>query len=156
MEILLQLLPITATLCAVIWGIYVFNKQQKFKRLENLNHIFQRFADKDDFIDIFTLCDIAYISTTNYHQDALDKLSAVTEKNKLRYLALLEEVALFAASFEVDKQHAIHLFQWHFYYVFNEPKISEAFWSNLGGRDEINKPYWGYQKKIANQCLPKI
>jgi len=159
MNTLIATIPIITAIAAAIWGIYVFNKQQKFKRLQNLSLILQRFGDKKEFLELFNLCDQSInIDRQNkqitYNQDYLDKLANENSGNKLQFLVLLEEVALYAKSFEVDKDYAAHLFQWHFYYVYNNPKTSEAFWRNLGGLVETKEQYWSYQKAFSSYCNP--
>ena len=154
MRSVLSVIPALTAVVAAIWGIYSFNKQQKFKRLENLSLIFQRFADKDDFIDLFTMCDEAFLGNGRYEETHLSALKKAPAKLKLKYLALLEEVALYASYSEVDKKYAVHLFQWHFYYIFNDATLADAFWFNLGGGDEKTKSYWEYQKQFARYCKP--
>lgn len=160
MNTLITTIPIISAVAAAIWGIYVFNKQQKFKRLQNLSLILQRFGDKKEFINLFNLCDQSIDNIDKqtrqitYNADYLNILMKENAENKLQFLVLLEEVALYAKSFEVDRDYAVHLFQWHFYFVYNNPEISRAFWENLGGVDEINKAYWEYQRSFSSFCNP--
>jgi hypothetical protein len=138
-----------SAIIAAFWGIYVYNKQQRFKRLQNLSQLFQRFADKNDFLEIFSLCDESYIDRNSHNEVSLELLKNTSVKTKLQYLALLEEVALYASYSEVDRKYAVHLFQWHFYYIYKDLRISESFWHNLGGIKEKDKPYWQYQKHFS-------
>ena len=139
--------------------IFVFNKQQKFKRLQNLSQLLQRFGNSTEFVDIFNSFDqsinIDHDTTElTYDQNFIEKIKELDYRSKMQFLVLLEEVALYAWSFEVDRDYAVHLFQWHFYFVYNNPKISTAFWENLGGIEETNKSYWAYQKSFAKYCKP--
>jgi len=152
MNSLITTIPIISAVAAGIWGLYIFNRQQRFKRLQNLSQIFQRFADKNDFMELFTLCDQVFIDKSN--QSNLDELSKFSAVNKMRYLALLEEVALFSRYSEVDKEYAVYLFQWHFYYIYNDSTVSESFWKNIGEVVEKDKPYWKYQKDFSVSCNP--
>ena len=159
MNDLLTVILISSAVATALWGIYVFNKQQKFKRLQNLSLILQRFGDKKEFLDLFNLFDqsLTIEKKSNkiiYNNDYLKKLTNVPSENKLQYLVLLEEVALYAWSFEIDRKYAVHLFQWHFYFVYNNAETSKAFWNNLGGIEEINEAYWEYQKKFSSYCHP--
>jgi len=158
-SILIRNVSILIVIAAAIWGIYVFNKQQKFKRLQNLSAILQRFGDKREFVELFNLFDQSLdVDKKNkqitYNSDYLDRLANASSENKLQFLVLLEEIALYAKSFEVDRDYAVHLFQWHFYFVYNNPKTANAFWENLDGIDEINQPYWEYQKSFSIFCKP--
>jgi hypothetical protein len=159
MDTLITNIPIITAVLAAIWGIYVFNKQQKFKRLQNLSLILQRFGDKQEFLTLFNLFDQALNidrqrNQITYNENYLNQIVNENSERKLQFLVLLEEVALYATSFEVDRDYAVHLFQWHFYFVYNNPRTAEAFWSNLGGIEEINAPYWEYQKKFSAFCKP--
>jgi hypothetical protein len=152
-------IPILSASAAAIWGIYVFSKQQRFKRLQNLSQILQRFADNKEFLQLFNLFDQSLninreSRQITYNEEYLTILANHSSENKLQFLVLLEEVALYAKSFEVDRDYAIHLFQWHFYYVYNNPNTSNAFWENLGGQIEIHEPYWEYQKSFSLHCNP--
>ncbi len=125
-------------------GLYQYNRQQKFKRLQNLSFIWQKFINNDDLMELFTLLD-------SDNNETINNFPAIT---KLKFLALLEEAALYAEEFEVDKDQAIYLFQWHFYYLFNDIETKASFWNNLGGSDETEKPYWSKSKKFSKSCNP--
>lgn len=151
MENVLTIIPAISAVAAAAWGIYVFNKQQRFKRLLNLSQIFQRFADaRNGFFDVFSFCDQAYEPGVGFDQIILDDLMGIPVKRKLQYLALPEEAALYASYSEVDRKYAIHLFQWHFCYVYANAALATAFWFGLGGVSEKEKPYWEYQKHISS------
>ena len=130
---------------SLLFGLYQYSKQQKFKRLQNLSSVWQKFINNDDLLELFTLLDA----------DNIEALPNFSAKIKLKFLALLEEAALYTEEFEVDKEHAIYLFQWHFYYVFNKEKTKEAFWHNLGGKQEAEKSYWSKSKNLARDCNPQ-
>jgi hypothetical protein len=128
------------------WAVYIYYKQQKFKRLQNLNSILIRFGESAEFIELFDL----------FESENVEKLSEFSSKIKMKFLVLLEEVALYSKYSEVDKKYAIHVFQWHFYYVYNDPKLSTSFWFNIGSKSESEKPYWKYQKEFAANCNPEF
>jgi hypothetical protein len=62
-------------------------------------------------------------------------LKSYDRKVKLKYLALIEEAALYASAFEVDSDFAKYLFQWHFYFPYQSLKTSGAF----GQTSEVQK-----------------
>ncbi|MBC7554811.1 MAG: hypothetical protein H7257_12625 [Taibaiella sp.] len=153
MDSIINIIPGMSAVAAAFWGIYVYSKQQRFKRLQNLSQIFQRFADnKNDFLEIFALCDSSF---PDYGNEEIQHLAELPAKSKLQYLALLEDVALYADYSKVDRNYAIHLFQWQFYYIYNDAVIARAFWSNLGGVEECVQSYWSYQKKFSGYCNPE-
>jgi|ERR1700757_1422623 len=128
-------------------GLYQYNKQQKFKRLQNLSFIWRKFIDSEDLLNLF---DLMNSNQTN----EIGKKDYT--KVKLKFLALLEEVALYTSEFEVDKDHAIYLFQWHFYFVFNEKEeFRKSFWENIDElKDVDNGSYWKKSKEFASNCKP--
>ena len=98
-------------------------------------------------MDLFVICD----KIESGDDTQINRLLSYPENEKMKFLGLLEEVALYAEMSEVDKEYAVYLFQWHFTFVFKSGKISKAFWSNLGG-EEINKPYWKKSKDFSKYC----
>ena len=148
METLKQLVVIIGGFAGIIGlfvGLYQYNRQQKFKRLQNLSSVWQKFITNDDLLELYTMLDSGdYTSLSNF-----------STRTKLKFLALLEEVSLYVEEFEVDKAQAVYLFQWHFYSVFNDEQTKESFWNNMGGIEEAEKDYWKKSKIFAQSCYPE-
>ncbi|MHB8259588.1 MAG: hypothetical protein ACYDCN_05450 [Bacteroidia bacterium] len=151
----IELIKVVSLILGGSFALWQYSKQQRFKRLQNLSSILQKFFDNDDLLTLFSL-----FNAGNYAD-----VQRTPPKIKYKFLALLEEVALYTEKFEVDKQHAIYLFQWHFRFVFTEEKTRKAFWYNLVSNanlteDEINTKAtaemnaagWLKQKKLAQEC----
>ena len=150
MEIFLKILPLLNTLLIIVgsgWAIYVYFQQQKFRRMQNLSAIWSKFINTEKFMKIFVMCDES-------SETSLAELANSSSQDKLAYLGLVEEVALYVEQFEVDINYAIYLFQWHFYYAFNDEKTRAAFWKNIGGLEEMNKSYWSKSRSFATKCNP--
>ena len=154
----IALISATCTALSAILAVIVYIRQQKINRLQNLISVFQRFSNNDDFISIFSVCDSCYVklNTPANEQELsslLNQLIAIAPEKKYKYLALLEEIAIFAKNSAVISKNAIHLFKFHFYYVYGDGKISAAFWQNIGsGPNEKNKEGWNYQNDFAQKC----
>jgi len=147
-----SILTILVSIVAIITfrrGIRIYNKQRNFDRLQNLSKLFQRFTEDDDFMAVFTKCDEAY---PGYEVEKIKDIEEIPVQTKLKYTALLEDVALHAKHNEVDRQYAVHLFQWHFYYLYNNTAIANAFWGSLGGLPDGKS--WGMQMDFAKSCNP--
>lgn len=145
------------TAISIIWGVIVYIRQQKINNLQNLVSVFQRFSNNDNFIHIFRLCDDIYVYDKNSNQQAaafiIQQLEEVSPENKLKYLALLEEVAVFAKNAKVLRDDALHLFKFQFHYLYNVPIVADAFWKNIGGgQNERTKDGWSYQRTFAEEC----
>ena len=133
-----------------IFALYQYQKQQKFKRLQNLSTLWKSFLGDEKILDLFNLLNLA-----EHHDPAvIEAIKTYDPKMKYRYLAIIEEVTLYADTFEVDKPQAKYLFQWHFYFAYQSPDSVEAFWENLGGEEERNATYWSKSRNLAKQFLP--
>lgn len=86
-------------------------------------------------------------------EDKMKELEHYSEEDKFSFLALLDEVAHYAYEGEIADSSAIYKFQWHFHYVFINEKTKEAFWKNIGGKEEFNDiSSWEKSVKFAKQC----
>lgn len=152
MLLLGQIIPaFSALIAAVVFGFAVFqySEQQRFRRLQNLAAIWQRFYENVEFVDLFRLC-----NDIELDQGTDATLANYSSAVKLRFLALLEEVALFAEYFEVDRKPTSELFRWHFYYVYGSVKTQSQFWQNIGGVEEAQSESWKSQRKFADFSRP--
>lgn len=147
--VILQYLPSIAILVAAFWALYLFRNQQRFKRLQNLSSLWKDFTNDDKNMHLFNLMN--EIESDNLVEEDLSAINTVV---KLKYLALIEQVALYVEHFEIDKEYAKYLFQWHFYFVYQSNKTSNLFWKNLGGLEEMNASYWGKSRELAKFFLP--
>jgi hypothetical protein len=133
-----------------IFALYQYQKQQKFKRLQNLSTLWKSFLADEKILDLFNLLNLA----ENNESTVIEAIKDYDPKIKYRYLAIIEEVTLYAETFEVDKPQAKYLFQWHFYFAYQSPDSVEPFWNNLGGEEERNASYWAKSRNLAKQFLP--
>ncbi|MBS1647233.1 MAG: hypothetical protein JST67_07825 [Bacteroidetes bacterium] len=127
-------------------GLYQYHRQQKFKRLQNLSFIWRKFIDSQELLELFDLMNSEKIEEFSKQEYS---------KSKLKYLALLEEVALFVKEFEVDKEYASYLFYWHFYFVFNEKEaFRKAFWNHIDELRDVDasNSHWEISKQFAKGC----
>jgi len=158
----IALIPISCTAISALLAIIVYIRQQRLTRLQNLIAVFQRFSNNDDFISIFSLCDACFVKIKDPNQQSelvrlSNQLAVIEPEKKFKYLALLEEISILARNSEVFNKNAIHLFKFHFYYVYGNHEISVAFWRNLGsGVDEKSKEGWSYQNDFAKKCKESI
>ena len=158
----IALISAICTAISAILGVFAYLRQQKINRIQNLISVFQRFANNDDFLSIFSACDASYVRLNEPSSEQelriyLDNLKAISSEKKYKYLALLEEIAMFAKNSAVINKNAIHLFKFHFYYIYGDHKISAAFWLNIGsGVNEKNKEGWNYQNDFAKKCEVSI
>jgi hypothetical protein len=127
-----------------LFALYQYARQQKFKRLQNLSSLWKNFNADDELLSLFTLMNDIESGKT----DLIGELTSSSTKTKLKYLALIEEVALYIEQFEVDKGYAEYLFQWHFFFVYRSKITSMPFWQNLGGENERNESYWAKSRNL--------
>lgn len=134
-----------------IFALYQYSKQQKFKRLQNLSSLWKTFINDTDIMDLFTFLN----SIEKGEDEKLALLAQYSSKTKLKYLANIEEVSLYIDAFEVDKEYAKYLFQWHFYFAYQANEISKSFWENIGGENEMNASYWLKSRTLAQKFIPE-
>ena len=133
-----------------IYALYQYQKQQKFKRLQNLSALWKTFLNDEKLLDLFNLLNLA----ENRDPQIIEDIRNYDQKLKYKYLAMIEEVTLYVDTFEIDKPQAKYLFQWHFYFPYQSKDTAESFWSNLGGVDEMNAPYWSKSRNLSKMFLP--
>lgn len=76
-----------------------------------------------------------------------------SKESKFKFLAMLEEVVVYSKLGQVDLEHALEYFQWHFYFIWESKKTSDAFWNNIGGANEKNDPAsWKRQRDFAKKA----
>lgn len=61
---------------------------------------------------------------------------------------------MYVENFEVDKEYAKYLFQWHFYFIYKSSRTSTLFWSNLGSSEEMNASYWSKSRALSASFIP--
>ena len=131
-------------------GLYQYGRQQKFKRLQNLSLLWKGFTDNEQILTFFNLMN----EIENGNGTMTTQLENYDTNTKLKYMALLEEVSLYVAEFEVDKEYAKYLFQWHFYFPYQSVCTSAAFWKNIGGAEEMNASYWQHSHQLSSAFKP--
>ena len=148
----------TCTAITAILAVYIYIRQQRISRVQNIIAVFQRFANGRNFVDIFNHSDIAYSrKNTRDGADSLEQLKNIDSGNKYEYLALLSEIVFLSDNSAIIRIHAMKLFKFHFYYAYCDKEVSNAFWSNIGsGVDEKDKEGWNYQKSFAEKCRAEI
>ncbi len=151
LETLSKIIPVVAVAGAAAWALYLFNRQQAFKRLQNLSALWKEFFKSDEMLSLFDLMN--HIDSATADAAALETFPS---RQKLRYLALIEEVALYAERFEVDRKYVAYLFGWHFRFPYLSERTRGAFWFHLGGDDEMNAPYWAKSRKLAAEIDPEV
>lgn len=133
-----------------IFAFYQYYQQQKFKRLQNLSSLWKSFLGDDKILDLFNLLNLA----EKKDPQIIEEIRNYDQKLKYKYLAIIEEVTLYADNFEVDKPHAKYLFQWHFFFAYQSTDTVEHFWYNLGGSEEMMASYWAKSRNISKEFLP--
>jgi hypothetical protein len=133
-----------------VFALYQYNRQQKFKRLQNLSSLWKGFNSDSELLALFTLMN----EIESGNSSLANKLKETPAQSKLKYLALIEEVALYIDAFEVDKDFARYLFQWHFFFAYQSKLTASLFWENIGGAAEMNESYWEKSRRLSGQIKP--
>lgn len=144
------LVPLVITFGAV-FGYIQYARQQKFKRIQNLSSLWKNFSSDNEVLRLFSLMD----EIESGKPELIDDLKKIARQDKLKYLALVEEVSLYVEKFEVDKDFATYLFQWHFYFPYQSKLTSIPFWENIGGAEEMNASYWAKSRNLSASIKPE-
>ncbi len=147
--VLIQLIPSLAIIIAAVCAVYLFRKQQRFKRLQDLSSLWKEFVNNEANMHLFNLMNELESGNT-----VTEDVSQISTVSKLNYLALIEEVAVYIENFEIDKSYARYLFQWHFYFVYHSKIISDLIWKNLGVQQEMNESYWSKSRELSKEFVP--
>lgn len=138
---------------SAIIALFSYLKQQKFKRVQNLSLLWEKFFKEERLRYVLSL-----LNSINKKEDShlLSNQKEIGNADKLYYLAVLDDVAYYVKESEVDKKYAIDKFQWFFYYVYGDENIIDAFWDSIGGRGQIELEYWQTSKTFADECIANI
>ncbi|HRP68186.1 MAG TPA: hypothetical protein PLY93_01490 [Turneriella sp.] len=132
-----------------ILALIQYKRQLAYKKLENLQKIWKDFLNDDHLFTFFSALDQAP------DKRAMKRVADTPYQTKLRFIGLLDEVALLVFDGDVKKEHAIYLFQWLYYYAFKNETTMLHLWKNLGGATEAQKPYWEKARNLAVECNPE-
>lgn len=134
----------------LVWMQYL--RAQRFRRIQNLSQIWERFFKDDRLRALFNLLNDVELG----QRPAAELARVELNSDKLHYLALLEDVALYARLGELDRDYAIDRFQWFFAYPFERDSTRDAFWSALGGATERGQSYWKLSREFATACSRRL
>ena len=154
MPSIFQLISTALAVVGVALALIQYSRAQRFRRIQNLSAIWERFFKEERTRNLFNLLNDLELSPS---PELVAKLSSpALNTDKLFYLAILEDVALYARLGEIDRLYAIDRFQWLFVYVFEREATRDAFWSGLGGAEERGQPYWRLSRTFAAQCAANL
>ena len=138
-------------------GVYQYYQAERFKRMQKLFDLFAVFRDSSNYVNFFALNEALVDDPENHTiQERIKGNNEQDDQIKYQYLALLEEVALFADSRLIRREDAIYMFHFHFFYVFGDCIQSQLFWERLGGRSEIKKESWARAYAFAQRCFAQV
>jgi len=149
MEQLVKLAPLISTLVifsGFLLALFQFKKQLAYRKIENLQKIWKDFINDRELFDLFSALD------NHDEKKSVKRAIHTSNKTKLKFLGLLDEVALLVEKGDVDREYAIYLFQWHFFYAYKKSSTMESIWQSLGGVIEASKPYWLKSARLAEKC----
>ncbi len=132
-------------------------KNSKFTRIANLSSLWRKFYDKKEensFFELFTALNTLSNAKDEKEkeEEAEIKLKEFDKVDRLRYLAFLAEIVSYTKIDSVDKENAMHLFHWLFYFVFLNPNTRDDFWSNIGSDKERTSDSWKADREFAEDC----
>ncbi len=148
MPTVFQLISTLVVVAGAILAWTQYARAQRFRRIQNLSMIWEKFFKEPKLRELFTLLNDVELG----NRPASDLAKTELNTDKLHYLALLEDVALYARLGEVDREYAVGHFQWFFIYAFERESTRDAFWAGLGGTEERGQPYWSLSRAFAAEC----
>ncbi len=140
---------------ASILAYVQFVSANAFKRSQYLSELWRKFYTNEKFTLIYQ----------SLEREDTEAFKQITEVDIYHYLAYLEEVAIFVKNdvFEfhkINKADVLNLFQYHFYYIYQNDVSKKMFWSKILPINEIEKEinqfYWEKQFKLSIEAKQKI
>jgi hypothetical protein len=138
-------------------GVYQYYQAERFKRMQKLFDLFETFRTNERFVNLFSAFENLSDNPTSTESSLT--IAGGNDEDKIvkyQFLALLEEVALFAESELIKSDDAIYMFHFHFFYVFGPCKQSKLFWEDIGGENEPKKPGWARSYAFAKRCFEAL
>jgi len=126
-----------------------------FKRAQYLSELWRKFYTTDKFTQIYQALE----------REDKEAFKEITEADVYQYLGYLEEIAIFikADFFEfhkINKKEVLNLFQFHFYYVYQNEVTKKMFWSKILHENEIDSEikqfFWAKQYQFSILCKEEI
>ncbi len=146
-----QIISTIVVSVSAIIALVSYLKQQKFKRVQNLSLLWEKFFKEEKLRVLFSLLDEIELEKASPND-----IKSIPNADKLYYLAVLDDVANFSKNGEIDEKYAIDKFQWFFYYAFISEKTAAKFWESLGGIEETKQHYWQNIRLFAEKCKKSI
>lgn len=140
---------------ASILAYVQFVSANAFKRSQYLSELWRKFYTNEKFTLIYQ----------SLEREDIEAFKNITEVDIYNYLGYLEEVAIFVKNdiFEfhkISKNEVLDLFQYHFYYVYQNEVTKKMFWSKILPINEIDKEinqfYWKKQFNLSIDAKHKI
>lgn len=141
---------------AAILAYIQYWSANKFKRSQYLSELWRKF---------YTTEKLTYIFQALERKDK-EAFKNISESDCYLYLGYLEEIVIFikTSPFQIHKinqNEVLNLFQFHFYYLYENNETKEMFWSRILDSsseidEEINQFYWSKQRNFAKTCAKRI
>lgn len=128
MNILKDIIQPLMVIFGGIFALYQYQKQQKFKRLQNLSSLWKSFLGDEKMLDLFNLLNLAEKKDPQIIED----IRSYDPKLKYKYLAIIEEVTLYADTLKLINPKPNIYFNGIFSLLTNLPILLNIFGIILG------------------------
>jgi hypothetical protein len=130
----LEILKISLTFIGGVFLLWQYFNQLSLSKAKVLDDLWDKFSRDESMPKLFSLMESCELKTEN--NTSIDALRSFDESEKVKYLAHLSELLIFinAKTFRpklVDEKKLIHLYKWHFYYIFLNLNTKQHFWNKL-------------------------
>lgn len=145
---MIELIKVFFIIVASLLAYIQFVSANAFKRAQYLSELWRKFYTTEKFVNIYKILE-------SENADDFKEISSVDVYN---YLAYLEEIAIFAKNnrwefHKINKKEILNLFQFHFYYIYQNEVTKKMFWSKIISFNEIDKEisqfYWRRQYLLS-------
>ncbi len=117
------------------------------KNIERLIDVWRKFYETKEFYEVFSI-----LNTKDDQQ-----INTISIPHKLKFLALLEEVAILNETFRFSHKNPTYsMFMWHFHYVYDNKVTRVPFWSGIGEDKEMKSASWKKQRHFMEKCRDLI
>ena len=152
----IEIIKLMLVVIATVFAYVLYRSANKFKRSQYLSELWRKFYTTEKLTYIFKALE----------RKNKEAFKSISESDIYLYLGYLEEIVMFVKTnpFQIHKLNqndVLNLFQFHFYYLYQNSDTKVLFWSKILDSNEeievkIKQYYWKKQFDFSIICAKKI
>jgi hypothetical protein len=156
----LELLKFLLLFFVALMAYIQFWSANAFKRAQYMSELWRNFYTNQKFVEIFEA-----LETKDKDKFNVKNKDSISKQDIFLFLGYLEEIAIFCKRkpyqiYKLEEKDLLNLFQFHFYYIYQEEDTRNMFWGTFLNQNEIENEihsfYWKKQYRFSLKCKQRI